>query len=388
MAKLETEFEGVIVYIPKNQNIVSLRGPKDMVEKCRVQLVTDIATSRTLGSIDLTPKQQKELSSNTNIIKKIAGPTNTSIVVNGGTIKIRGVSRDVRDAKALLHEHFTGSYSGYIDLDGSQYEKMKSTLSKDNSHLERIRASTGASAILDESNSVIKITGKRANVKQAKHSAIGFLDFLFPNQIQTVKVDKTLFKSMSDPEKLAQITVATNALVYPDRDLMSIVIICENPENVTKAVELINASLVETEKLNYVLCLETNDAWLLPAIIGKSGRNIKKIETGSACTVEIIRDELTIVVQANSQEAVDAGKAALEAIIDQARKECVFLELPESSISAFIGRGGSNIKQLRSNHDVEIEKSKKQQNIIRIAGKEEAGETHWIRKLIIYFSCR
>lgn len=388
MAKLETEFEGVIVYIPKNQNIVSLRGPKDMVEKCRVQLVTDMTTNRTSGSIDLTPKQQKELSSNTNVIKKIAGPTNTSIVVNGGSIKIRGVSRDVRDAKALLHEHFTGSYSGYIDLDGSQYDKLKSTLSKDNSHLERIRASTGASAILDDSNSVIKITGKRANVKQAKYSAIGFLDFLFPNQIQIVNVDKTLFKSMSDPEKLAQITVATNALVYPDRDLMSLVVICENPENATKAVELINATLVETEKLNYVLCLETNDAWLLPAIIGKSGRNIKKIETGSACTVDIIRDELTVVVHADSQEAVDAGKAALEAIIDQARKECVFLELPESSISAFIGRGGSNIKQLRSNHDVEIEKSKKQQNIIRIAGKEEAGETHWIRKFIIYFSSR
>jgi len=372
LTKLEKDFEGVIIYIPKNQNTVSLRGPKEMVEKCRTQLVTDMVTNRILDSIDLTPKQQKDLSSNANVIKRIAGPTNTSIVLNGGSIKIRGVSRDVRDAKALLHEHFTGSYSGYIDLDKSQYDTLKSTLSNDNSHLERIRTSTGANPILDDSNSVIKITGKRTSVKHAKDSVIGFLDFLFPNQIQTVKVDKTLFKSMSDPEKLAPITVATGALVYPDRDLMSVVIVCESSENAAKAVEMINERLAESEKLNYVLRLEPTDDWLLPAIIGKGGKNIKKIETDSACTVNIIREDLTIAVQANSQEALDAGKAAFEAIIDKARKECIFLELPEAAISAFIGRGGSNIKQLRSNHNVEIEKSKKNQSIIKVTGEEEA----------------
>jgi hypothetical protein len=180
----------VRIYIPKNSNTVSLRGPEDVVKKCRIQIVTEISTSRVSDSLDLTPMQHMDLSNDIDIIKKIAGGTNTSIALNEGSVKIRGVSRDVRDAKALLREHFTGSYSGYIDVDGPQYERLKSTLSKDSSHFERVQLSTGANVSLEESGSFIKVTGKKANVKKAKLSLIGFLDFIFPKQIQTVKVHK------------------------------------------------------------------------------------------------------------------------------------------------------------------------------------------------------
>jgi uncharacterized pyridoxamine 5'-phosphate oxidase family protein len=44
---------------------------------------------------------------------------------------------------------------------------------------------------------------------------------------------------------------------------------------------------------------------------------------------------------------------------------------------AFVGKGGANIKQLSSDHDVEIEKMKKHQNTIRITGKEEEGKTYY-----------
>jgi predicted PilT family ATPase len=130
--------------------------------------------------------------------------------------------------------------------------------------------------------------------------------------------------------------------------------------------------LVESEKLNYVFRLATTDAWLLPIIIGKAGKNVKKIETDSGCIIDIFKDELTVVVRAESEEAVDLGKNAVETIVDQARKENVFIELPESAIPAFVGKGGAHIKQLSLEHDVEIEKTKKHQNLIRIIGKEEA----------------
>lgn len=385
MAKLESEFEGVRINIPKNANTVSLRGPEDNVKKCRIKLVTEIATYRVSDTMDLTPGQHSDLSINLDIIKRIAGSTNTSIAMNEGSVKIRGVSRDIRDAKALLREHVTGSYSGHIDLDGPQYDKLKSTLSRDSSHFERVELSSGAKMSLDESESAIKIIGKKANVKKAKLSLIGFLEFIFPKQIQTVKVHKTLFKSMGDPEKLAEIAAATSASVYLDRDLISVVVNCESADDATKAVELVNARLVESEKLNYVFRLATTDAWLLPVIIGKAGKNVKKIETDSGCIIDIFKDELTVVVRAESEEAVDVGKNAVETIVDQARKENVFIELPESAIPAFVGKGGAHIKQLSLEHEVEIEKTKKHQNLIRIIGKEEAGKMLSRSRLKRYF---
>jgi transcription antitermination factor NusA-like protein len=279
----------------------------------------------------------------------------------------------VRDAKSLLNEHFTGVYAGYIDLDASQCTRLKSTITKDPSHFERIKLSTGADVMVDESESVIKVTGKKSNVKKAKLSLLGVLEFMFPKQFQTVKVHKTLFKSMGEAEKLAEIAATTGASLYLDRDLISVVIRSESPDESSKALDLISARLVESEKLNYVFRLPASDAWLLPIIIGKGGSSVKKIETETGCTVDIFKDELTVVVRAESEEAVAIGKDVLEAMVDQARKECVFIDMPESAMPAFIGKGGANIKQLSSEYDVEIEKSKKNASKIQISGKEEAG---------------
>ncbi|KAL3801560.1 hypothetical protein ACHAWO_001365 [Cyclotella atomus] len=372
LTKLESEFEGVRIHIPRDSNTVSLRGPEDNVKKCRIKLVTEIATYRVSDTMDLTPGQHSDISNDVDTIKRIAGSSGTSISLIEGSIKIRGVSRDVRDAKALLREHFSGSYSGYIDLNVPQYDRLKSTLSKDASHFERVKLSTGAGVVLDETESAIKITGKKANVKKAKLSLMGFLDFVFPKQIQTVKVHKTLFKSMCDPEKLAEVAVATSASVYLDRDLISVVVNSESADDATKAVELVNARLVESEKLNYVFRLATADAWLLPLIIGKAGKNVKKIEAATGCSIDVFKDELSVVVRGESKDAVQSGREAVEAIVDQARKECVFVELPESAIPAFVGKGGAHIKQLSAAHEVEIEKTKKHQSTIKITGKEEA----------------
>ena len=372
MTKLETEFEDVRIYIQKKMNTVSLRGPEDSVKKCHVRLVTEIATYRVVDSMNLTPLRYSDLSNHMNTVKKVATDTNTSIVLNEGYVKIRGVSRDVRDAKSLLNEYFTGSHCGYFDLDGPQYERLKGTCCEDSSHLEKIELTTGAKLKLDETNYVVEITGKKANVKRAKLALVRFLDSIFPKQIQMVKVHTTLFKSIGDPDKLAEISAVTGASVYLDRDLIAVIINCESADNATKALGLVNARLEESQKLNYVLRFDTTDAWLLPIIIRECGKNVKKVEKDTGCTIDIFKDDRTVVFRAKSKGAVDLGKNAIEAIIHQARKESVFVELPEPAIPAFIGRGGSHIKQMRSDHNVEIEQLKKHKSTIQIKGKEGA----------------
>lgn len=155
-----------------------------------------------------------------------------------------------------------------------------------------------------------------------------------------------------------------------DRDLSSILVRCDNQDDCEKAVALVNALMVDCQKLTVVLRFDTSDAWVLPMILGKGGANIRRIEKDTDCSIEIFKDEVTVVVSAEEEEIVAAGKRAVERIVEQARKECVFLDLPESSVSYFIGKGGAGIKKLSADHDVQIDKLKKSPSTVRITGKE------------------
>ena len=370
ISKLEENFEGVRVNVGRDTNIISIRGPTALVKQCRVHIVTTIATSKVSHTIDLSPQQLADMS-DSNIIKRTGGITNTSIALNESTIKVRGTSNDVRDAVALLNEHLGLGYVGFIDLEGSQCKRLKTTLGKDSSHLDRIKISSGADITLEASKSTIIIKGKKSGVKKAKVALMGFLDFMFPQQFQTVKVHKTLFKSMGDPGPLANIAVATGASVSLDRDMTWVLINSANSDETTKAVKLVQARLANCEKLNTVLRFETSDSWLLPIIIGKGGSQIQKLQTENACSIDVFKDEVTVVISAETEEAVQAAQVALEALVEQARKECVFIEIPESAVPAFVGKGGTNIKQMAEDNAVDIERVKKHTNLLKITGKEE-----------------
>lgn len=373
ITKLETDFEGVRVYVPRDSTMVSIRGPDDLVKQCKVSLITSIATARVGDNIDISPEQYADLS-NSDTIRRFAGATNTSIVLNESSIKIRGVGNDVRDAKALFTEKFTGVFTSFVDLDASHCARLKSAIAKDSSHFERIHLSTGADVTLKTEDCAIQITGKKSNVKKAKASLMHFLDFMFPHQFQTVKVHKTLFKSMGDAGRLAEIAAATGSSVCLDRDLISVLVRSECSDASAKAVVLLNARLAECEKLNAVIKFESSDAWLLSVIIGKKGSTIKELESESSCTFDVLKDELTVVVSAERKEMVVAGKASLDAIVDKARKECIFVDIPESAMSAFIGKGGSHIKQLAEDNEVVIERVKKQSSVMKITGPEHLVE--------------
>ena len=249
-------------------------------------------------------------------------------------------------------------------METSQFGKVK----KDLSHLQRINASTGAEVKLD--SEAIVISGKRAQVKKAKASVLDFLDFMLPRQLQTVKIHRSLFKSMGDPGRLAQFSSETRASLSLDRDLSSILIRSEHPEDCDSAVELVNGLMLECEKLVHVLRFDSSDAWVLPKIVGKGGINIKRIEKDTDCSIDIFKDEVTLVVSADKEETARAGKIAVEQIVEQVRKECVFLDLPESSLSSFIGKSGAGIKGLETEHGVQIERLKKSPHTIKITGKE------------------
>lgn len=368
ISKLEEENEGVMIQATGETGLLCIRGPVDAVEECRSTVISQLAASKFTENVLITLDQHDSFEGS-DYLRKLGNATGTQLSLSEKLVKIRGTSADVKDAKAMLLEHLTGTYRQAIELEPAQLSKVRAA-AKDPTHFERIQSATHTEVSLDPDSSSIIVSGKRASVKKAKVFVMGFLDFLLPSEFDKIKVAKPLMRAMAEPAELAKIAADSGASVYLDRDLSSVIVRSSNTENVEKAGAMVNARLEECEKLNFVQRVEPSDAWLFPIIIGKGGATIQRLQQENECTIDISKEELTIAVAGSSEEDVKKGKDALFSLIDQARKECVFIDLPESAMPAFIGKAGSHIKQLSTDHSVEIERLRKDPTKIQIKGDE------------------
>lgn len=372
IAKLEKDFEGVSADLLRGSNYLSVRGPDESVKKCRSHVISVVATAKVFVIVPINGAQHATLEKS-ETMKKINDGLSVQITLNENSVKIRGLSSDVRDAKSRLMEQITGIFSSSIELEATQFSKVTKAF-KDPSHLQRVHDSTKASVTVDAPSSSLMITGKRSAVKKAKNQLYGVLDFLIPSEIERIKLTKPLMKFLNNAEYLAKVTAETGAYTALDRDLISIVVRSENIDETKQAIDLVKERIAEYERLNYVIKFDTQDSWLLPKIIGRNGTTINAMQMESGCSFDVYRDDLTVVVTAETPEAVLKGKDVLHKVIDKARKQCVFVEIPSGGMSAFIGRNGSNVKQFADTYHVEIERMRKDYSSskIRIQG-EEAG---------------
>lgn len=247
---------------------------------------------------------------------------------------------------------------------------MQVATTKDATHLERIMTSTGTKVALEESHHAVSISGRRSDVRRAKAAILDFLHFLLPGQFRSLEVHQSLLKSMGDAGKLAQIAADTGASLSLDRDMSSVLIRADDSDDCDEAFGRVNSLMVESEKLVSVMKFDASEAWILSdVVVGKGGSNIKQTEKDTGCSINVLKDEIHIA--AESEDIVKAGRDALEKIVDQARKECALVEMPESSLSSFIGKGGAGIKEFSASNDVHVERINRRSSTLKITGKEE-----------------
>jgi transcription antitermination factor NusA-like protein len=384
IAKLEKDYEGVVVDLLRSSGMLSIRGPDNAVKECRSSVITTLATIRVTDTIVVSPEQRDGLA-RPEVMKKITDGLGAQITLSDHSVKIRGIPTDVKDAKALVMEQLNGRFEATVDLEPSQLGKVSKAV-KDFNHFQRITEMSKADLALDTLTSAIVISGKRGNVKKAKNQLFGFLDFLLPSEFARVKVTRALLRKAGDPVNLAKIAADTGASVIMDRELGCIQARSTRPDEVKLAVEQINERIIECEKLNYVLRLENHDSWLLPKIIGKGGAIVQALQSDTGCSVDIYKDEFIVAVSGEDEEKVAAAKLYLDNIIEKARRECVFIDIPDSAMSAFIGKSGANIKRLAETNGVEIERMRKDPSRVRIQGDEvsvQAGKLaimQWVKQ--------
>jgi len=321
----------------------------------------------------ISPEQHNVFMAKPEVIKRITKDIDVQVTLTERVIKLRGVSSDVKDIKTRIMEQITGTFETYLDLEPSHYA-IVSKAAKDPSHFGRIRENTSTKISLDVVSNSIIISGKRGNVRKAKNQLMALLELLFPSEFVRVKMTKPVLKAIGKPAVLAKISAECGASIFLDRELNCIQIRSNDPEEVCKAKNRLETKIAESEKLNIVIKVDLDDAWLLPKIIGKDGVTVDAIVAETGCKIEVSKAESTIAIVAETAEIASTGKIAVEKVINQARKENVFITIPDSAMPAFIGKGGESIRKLAKKHIVEIERLRKDKSTIQIKGNEKSVE--------------
>jgi len=356
--QLEERNEGVTINISR-AHVVTIRGPTQAVSSCRVEIAKMVASARISQSVSISGEQKASLEKK-DFTKKIYQQTPVNITTTNDKIVVKGTFHDVRDAVSLLNEILTGEYNTAIELDASQFSKLRNAV-RDPSHFARMESTCGAKLELDLTAGSISIIGKRSQVKRAKDQVYGFLDFLFPNQLVRLKITKPLFQSVGKASVLAEISAeAGGVAVYLDRDLSLVVIRSIDEEKAKKATALIKSKIAEAERLAFVFEISASDSWILPVIIGKRGENVSILRKKySGCKIDISKESRTITIVGESDKTVEAVREEITAAIEKARSENIFVTIQNTDIPSFLGKGGSHVKELSAQYEVAIQSVKK-----------------------------
>jgi polyribonucleotide nucleotidyltransferase len=120
------------------------------------------------------------------------------------------------------------------------------------------------------------------------------------------------------------------------------------------------------------LPVDQTESWIFPVIIGKGGQRISALSTETNCRINVSRQELSITITGEDEESVANAKRIIDAAIDKAKRECVFVQLPSNAAPAFIGKAGAKIQQFSKDHNVQAECLRNEPSKVMIKGKEDS----------------
>jgi far upstream element-binding protein len=139
-------------------------------------------------------------------------------------------------------------------------------------------------------------------------------------------------------------------------------------EAVKTATEAVKQLLYDTQALSKDLQVDKS---CVPAIIGRGGSTIRQLELDTGASFDVARDG-TVTVSGESAEALEAGCAAVAAVVEkwQAENHSFEIYLGDSA-GLIIGRGGETIRQLQEDSGARIDIDRDSGNAV-IRGSLEA----------------
>ena len=368
--ELENRYESVSIVVGRVDNVMTIRGVQPEVEACRLDVLTLMASAKVTQKVVTTEETAKKIEK-TRFHRRLMQTIPVQITLQDAAFSIRGLKDDVRDAVSILEEQCGKEYQTGYYLDDGMFKRLQEVW-RDPSGLKRIEHSSGAKLSMDEKSCAVVFSGKRSSVERAKLDTLKFFEFLFSSQFTRLTVTNQILVSLGKSGCIPQVTATCCARLIIDRDLKSILVFAENQDAVEKSRAALQAAVEHESKLVSVLQLEENEDWIVSLLLGKNGAQIKSLRKQTACRLDMDSRARRLTISAEDENKVARGREMVDEIVEKARKECVFVSIPNEHMAAFVGRSGAHIKEFSEKHMVEVQVMKKGKPAVRLTGTENA----------------
>jgi len=291
---------------------------------------------------------------------------------------IRGTAANVVPAKAKIQE-MINEFQSHTDVIHFDNELVPQLVGRKGARITTLREEHPAVQIdVDANNCCVRLHGADDEARIAAKNAI--LDVIMANQRATVYMDQETTVALKGSRGTALRTTVQNELGV-SMDIIS----AEETVKVRgeySAVQRAVAMLEEFRENNFTLeipCFDEDSNALFGGGENSPGKHIE-IKYG----VEISHDRKKGILRIRGNKAsVDLAEAAITHSLEGGEDGGTKLvEADAYSMSALIGRGGTNIKKLETQHNVHLD-ILRSRGVVRIRG--EPGDVDEAKKAVIAF---
>ena len=385
--RLQNEFH-ISINVVREESKVVLRGLKDDVEKAKIEVekivreqvritkeltIPEITVAEIIGKnganikqltsstgafIDvLRPGDERNPSKNNEHIVRIRGTTDA---VDKAFVAIQAIAGVMEDDQMIVAPH-------HMELLKKQ-EKLK---------LQRIQDTMDVEITLDvESGTVHFAAENKEMYKRARSAVKALLQFFFPKEFSRLALKPDVFAATfpkgETGAKLSELAEDSNGAMFElDREQCVVYVMGEESQ-----VELgmLKLKSLEEEYRRRVREIKVPLS-AVRVIIGKKGASIKKLQNSTKLKYDIIRGQTTATIRIQGDtEKLQAGEDAINAIVEQFKKENFEMSYDPEAASIIIGSKGATIRRLQAESGTRIELTDKGSGLLTIQGKPDAIE--------------
>jgi rRNA processing protein Krr1/Pno1 len=370
--ELQKKFPNVSITVNNSNSTLTLRGPEEEAEECRVDVLKLIAGAQVTETIIISSKLHDRFAKKTkprDLVRDIP----VQITLLDDSLKVRGYAPDVRDAVAILNDAIHGKYEARLALTTPQFDQILSSCRHQSSPLQRVKDASGASVVIDPSDQSVVFLGKRSQVKTAKIELFKFLDFLFGSSFARLELAGPLLSYVGRMATLSEFSAISGVSVHLDRDTGFVLLHSTEAGKLERAVEGLKKKIGEAGCLFFELKFEASEDWIVSSIIGSKGDQISKLRKTTKCEIEVDSASRSVLVKSTNAELTEKARATMDDLVGRLRRENSVVAMSEIDLPVFIGRAGATIIEFSDRYEVDAKVQKHSAPpSIRFTGSESA----------------
>lgn len=285
----------------------------------------------------------------------------------------RGSVDRVEEVKQFVNEAFTGFAERVIVLNVNQMKQLlkdpKLVKAVEQECFESGNIDSGNGVIVDEDSGVIHIRGPAKLAATAHSKLFSRLQDAFKGEIVSIDMPPACLGGVSRYSLAKEVGDDLSVTVEIDR-VNGTVRLCGEEADVSRFVQTLNAKKEEFSGRHTVVAVETSVAG---ALVAKRGAHLTALAETTGCNIMFNRDSCSLSVEAESPQQLESALKHIQERLEEMRTEHWEHQLEQIFLGRLLGKGGSNIKQLRADSGASID-MQADSRLVTVSGSKEAVE--------------